>query len=355
MASASHSRWIIAGVLLVCIVAAWWVRRRPQQYPVAYVADRAATLWSSTAQVRQTVATLGYGERVAVVQRDGDEAQVRTDDGAHGWMDAHMLMDAAMWKQIADELTLARSLPVQAIGHTRSVSNVHLQAGRDAPRIFQFGRDVPVEVLQRKVLPVPKIVSQMPGGSAEEPAPDADAGKMEDWLLVLRAPEPGSPVATSQTSSQADSRSQSTGRDIPIAGWVLGRFISLDPPQPIPDYISSAGMRVVAWAVLNTVTDDGVAKPQYLVAGTRGGEGQPCDFTLLRVYTWSTARQRYETAYVESGLCGKMPITVSQTSEGTEFRFLEVDEGGAQRLYRMKQTSVRRVKASGEDRTRPGK
>jgi hypothetical protein len=339
MASAARSRWIIVSVLLVCIAVVWWIRTRPPQYPVAYVADRAATLWSSTAQVRQVVASLGYGERVAVVRRSGDEAEVRTDDGARGWIDAHMLMDAAMWKQVADLLATARGMPVQAIGRTRAISNVHLQAGRDAPRVFQLGRDVPVEVLQRKVLAAP----QTPGDGGEEAdTPDGDKPKMEDWLLILRTP-------------QGDSPAGAGGADTPIAGWVLGRFVGLDPPQPIPDYTSAAGMHVVAWAVLNTVPSDDGSKPQYLVAGTRGGEGQACDFTLLRVYTWSSARQRYETAYVESNLCGTMPIVVSQTSEGTEFRFPEIDEGGAQRVYRMKQTNVRRVKQAVQDRRPSGR
>ena len=344
MASPARSRWILAGVLLLCIAVAWWIRRRPQQqYPVAYVADRAATLWSSTAQVRQSVATLGYGERVTVLQKTADEAEVRADDGSHGWVDAHMLMDSAMWKQVADLLARARAMPGQAAGHTRSVSNVHLEAGRETPRIFQFGRDVSVVVLERKVLPAP----QTPADTSEESDnADGEKPKQEDWLLVLRAPQAG---------AQENPQTGSSGADTPIAGWVLGRFIALDPPQPIPDYASSAGMRLVAWTVLNTVPADGGLKPQYLVAGTRGGEGQPCDFTLLRVYTWSAARQRYETAYVESNLCGSLPIILRQTADGPEFRFAETDEGGAQRVYRMKQTSVRRIKQVDRDHLASGK
>ena len=38
--------------------------------------------------------------------------------------------------------------------------------------------------------------------------------------------------------------------------------------------------------------------------------GKACDFTMLRVYTWGSKRKRYETAYVESDLCGHLPIRV---------------------------------------------
>ena len=89
----------------------------------------------------------------------------------------------------------------------------------------------------------------------------------------------------------------------PVAGWVLARFVELDLPDPVKDYASSADLHVVAWFELNRVPDgSGGEVPQYLVAGSRGGEGGACDFTMLRVYTWSTARKRYETAYVESDL-----------------------------------------------------
>jgi hypothetical protein len=344
MASPARNRWIIAGILLVSITIVWWVRRKSPQYPVAYIADRSATLWSTTAQVRQPVATMGYGQRVAVIRKVGDEAEVRTDDGARGWLDARMLMDAAMWQQVADLLTRAKSMTVQAVGHTRALSNLHLQPGRDAPRVFQFGRDVPVAVLERKVLPVPQTGAE--AAAEDAGGPDQDKPKQEDWLLVMRArPE----------NSSGSSAASAAGADTPIAGWMLGRFVTLDPPQPIPDYTSSAAMRTVAWAVLNTVPGDGGAKPQYLVAGTRAGDALTCDFTMLRVFTWSTQRHRYETAYIEGNLCGMLPIAVAQTSGGPEFHFAEMGNGGVQRTYRMRQTSVRLVKAAELGRSNSGR
>jgi hypothetical protein len=146
----------------------------------------------------------------------------------------------------------------------------------------------------------------------------------------------GAPAASSQTSS--------TAPGVPIAGWVLARFIELEPPPPIPDYFNAAGIRVTAWVVLNTALDPSGPQPQYLVAGARGGEGQPCDFTLLRVYTWGASGQRYETAYVENNVCGRMPIRVSQSPAGVEFRFADPSQDGAERVYRMRQTTVRRVR-----------
>jgi hypothetical protein len=70
---------------------------------------------------------------------------------------------------------------------------------------------------------------------------------------------------------------------------------------------------------------------------------------MLRVYTWSTARKRYETAYIESDLCGHLPIEVSQSPSGPEFHFANAGNTPAERMYVMRQTVVHRVsnKSSG--------
>ncbi len=72
---------------------------------------------------------------------------------------------------------------------------------------------------------------------------------------------------------------------MPIAGWVVARFIELDLPDAVREGVTSANLRPLAWFELNRVSDPSGDKPQYLVAAARGPEGQACDFTALRVYT----------------------------------------------------------------------
>jgi hypothetical protein len=105
----------------------------------------------------------------------------------------------------------------------------------------------------------------------------------------------------------------------------------------------------VAWAQLDTVPDPTGEKPQYVVAATKGGEGQPCDFTSVRVYTWGARRKQYETSFVGNNLCGRLPVRVSQTPAGPEFRFY--DEENAEHAYRLMQTVVRRIAPPGAGRT----
>jgi hypothetical protein len=126
--------------------------------------------------------------------------------------------------------------------------------------------------------------------------------------------------------------------------------VELDPPHPVGDYTSAAGRRVVAWVQLNTVPDPSGEKPQYVVAAAKGAEGQPCDFTSIRVYTWGVRRMQYETSYADNKLCGRLPLRVSQTPTGPEFRFY--DEKNAEHAYRLMETVVRRIGPPGTARSK---
>ncbi len=362
-----RGRGFIPIVLILAALLYWKLHPgSPKVISVGYVGDQVAILWNTLAQVREPVGEVHYGDRLEVIRVEGPAMQVRTPSGTIGWMqDSRQIMDTDLWGKSASLLERARTLPVQARGRTKTLSNVRVEPGRDGKRIFQFGRGTRVLILKRAVADVP----QGPEGNSQEEKTTASAeegkSKQEDWLLVLRAVNPttngyGVPSsvnglaeakpATSDSVSGGPVLTQSgsaavSGPAGPVAGWVLARFIELDLPDPVKDYASSADLHVVAWFELNRVPDgSGGETPQYLVAGSHGGEGGPCDFTMLRVYTWGMSRKRYETAFVESNLCGMLPIHVSSGAKGPEFQFPDVNEGGADRKYVMTQTSVRRVK-----------
>jgi hypothetical protein len=154
---------------------------------------------------------------------------------------------------------------------------------------------------------------------------------------------------TSRVAEAASNTTQPGEQTIPIAGWVIARFVELDLPDPVAEGTSSANVRPIAWFELNRVSDATGDHPQYLVAGTRGGEAQPCDFTTMRVYTWNPKRTRYETAFIENDLCGALPIRVAKDAKGEpEFLFREMDGRHEERTYRLMQTVVRRIREPGE-------
>ncbi len=100
-----------------------------------------------------------------------------------------------------------------------------------------------------------------------------------------------------------------------------------------------------AGAQLNTVPDPKGDKPQYVVAAAKGGEGQACDFTSIRVYTWGAARMRYETSFADNNVCGRLPVRVTQAPAGPEFRFN--DPKNVEHAYRLMRTVVRRIGPAG--------
>lgn len=321
----------------------------------AYVGDRNVTLWSSLAQVREPVATLHYGERVEIMERQNDQARVRSSTGSLGWTEQRNLMDSALWHQARELAERALSIPVQARATCDKLTNVHVEPGRTAPRTYQFRSGTPLEVLGRGVADYTRGGPEEGGGPAPSGAPPAPAEtRHEDWALV-RAHE------------------DLTGE---IAGWVLRRFVKYEIPPELLDY--STQFRFVAWFELSSVpagesalppksaargparqapgppesarpapTEAPTEKPQFLVAGIQGPEGQPCDFTLIRVYTWGAQRRRYETAYVESNLCGSLPIRAEPAgAAGPNATFAFTNRGRAgeeHREYTMHQTSVHRT------------
>jgi hypothetical protein len=319
-------------VLLVVAGAAYFrLRHAPAPLEIAYAANRQVTLQSTTAQVREPITTVSYGDRLEVLQRFQDQVNVRTTTGLTGWVNERDLLSTDVWQKAADLGKRTSSLPIQARGHTKALTNLRIDAGRDGIRLRQLNKNIPLQIFERRAVEVPTSGA---AAASEEQASEPTQARKEDWWLV---------------------RAQTSEKDS-VSGWILGHFIELDVPQPLPDYASSAGMRIVSWSELNKVVDaSGKAKPQYLLLGAHGPEGQPCDFSTLRVYTWGKKRQRYETAYVESGVCGKLPVEVkdsTQTGE-TKFSFTDLSNGApAQRDYVMRQTIVRRVKQAGETKPR---
>jgi hypothetical protein len=361
-----RSRGFIPIALILGALLYWKLHPgSPKVISVGYVADRVVILWNTLAQVRESVGEVHYGDRVEVVRVEGSAVQVRMPSGTIGWMrDSRQMMGSDLWAKSASLLESARTQPVQARGRTKTLSNVRVEPGRDAKRIFQFGRGTPVLILKRAVADASQGTEENPPGQKTSAA-EEQKSKQEDWLLVLRAidsPAGGDGISSSGKGPAVLKRATSdlvsggpvlaqTGPaalSAPaglVAGWVLARFVELDLPGPVKDLASSAGLHVVAWFELNRVPDgSGGEAPQYLVAGSRGGEGQACDFTMLRVYTWGTKRNRYETAYVESNLCGRLPILISSGAKGPGFQFPDVDQGGSERSYVMNQTTVRRVR-----------
>jgi hypothetical protein len=343
---------ILILVFLLLGVAYWLLRpSAPPAREQAYVFERKATVWNRLATVREPAGSLRYGERVGIIETKqwsgADYFLVLAPGGATGWVDARQLMPAELWQRAHANLEKSKAMPLQAAGKTKVLTNLRVEAGRAAPRSFQLGRDMPVEILARAVVDRPTEESSAAKKSEEQAGEQTAGPRREDWLLVRTHDEDAGD----------------------LAGWVLGRFIELNLPAPLRDY--AAGQRFIAWFELNRVPASpkelsaeeraGTGEPskqtptlaQYLAAAVTGGESQPCDFTRLRFYSWNASRRRYETAYIESNFCGRLPIRVTPIPAGANlekseasFSFTALGKSGEEiREYRMKQNVVRRLRA----------
>jgi hypothetical protein len=186
-------------------------------------------------------------------------------------------------------------------------------------------------------------------GSSVRRKRSCSSGHKKRRLFLVRGIATRPPGDSSVTRASETTTTQPGDQSVPIAGWVIARFLELDLPDPVRDETNSANIRPVAWFELNRVSDPAGDKVQYLVAGAKGSEGQACDFTTTRVYTWNVRKERYETAFIENDLCGALPILVGKSPKGEpEFRFRAMDGNKDERVYRLMQTVVRRIREDGQ-------
>jgi hypothetical protein len=336
-------RLLIAVPLLALVaLAAWMLRPKHETLGEAFVSEKLAPMLSGIAQVREQVGVLHYGERVDVIGKRNDYVKIRTNAGTVGWVESRQLMEPGLWQRSIKLLDQTRGMLVQARGRTKVSTNLRVQPGRTEPRLYQFGRNVPVEIIGRAVADWAQVTDEK--DNSNEP----QETKKEDWFLI-RGVATRPPGEASARAAETSNTTQPGDQTVPIAGWVVARFVEFDLPEPVREGASSANLRPLAWFELNRVSDPAGDKPQYLLAASRGPEGQVCDFTALRVYTWYGKRSRYETAFIENNLCGQLPVRLGKgPKDEPEFRFHVMDGNKDERVYRLNQTVVRRIRVPGE-------
>ncbi len=284
----------------------YWFVYRPAHTPpleVAYILPDSVDVVDTPAEVRINLGSLKSGDRVEVLKRTRNWAQIRTAENINGWVENTDLLDAQTYQGGQKLLHELSNIPVQAEGHTGGAVNLHLDPSRDAAELTQLPQDLKVDIFGRRLM-------ERPGSEGQ-----SDAEKQRDaWYLI-----------------RAHSR----------AGWVLGKFIDLDIPDGLSSY--AQGTNLVSWIVLKTVDDDGQAVPEYLAADRTGS--QDVDFSHIRVFTWWVKDHKYVTAFVESNLKGYFPTRVKEIDDIPYFRLRLMDDHGQkfQRVYGLFDTITRPV------------
>jgi len=288
-----------AGIVGYRYFAAW--RKPGFATEAAYVLPSSLEVVDAPGEIRLGVESVKAGDRVQVLGQAGSWKKVKLADGRTGWVEGKDILDSRAFEASQKLLKSLERLPVQAQGHAPQAINLRFEASRDSISLAQLPNNQKLDVFGRKVVKRPS----QPDQPSSPPVKEA-------WYLV-----------------RADQR----------AGWVLGRSVSLDIPEPLGAYAQSSNL--VAWVVLNDVRDEGRQVAQYLAADRTGN--QDADFTHIRVFTWWTKNHQYVTSYAESGLQGYFPLRVEHTGNVPHFRLNLVDQGGnqIQKVYGLFDTIVR--------------
>ena len=252
------------------------------------VSDR-ASVRARNSSTSRTLQVLAAGEKVDVLEHDGNWYRIRHDDQLEGWMEETTLVTSAMQARVQEMVAASRHLTPQNTAVLRESANFRIEPGRSTPVIRRLDRGNSVEVLDRVTTPRP--------GSNES----------DVWLKVRTSPTE--------------------------IGWVYSGLVEFDTPAGIAPY--TEGYAYPAVKVLQQVQDSITGTVDtYVVAERKQAHDPNIDFEGIRVFTWNMRMHRYETAFRTKGLRGVYPLEVGQEEGNVTFHVNELSSDGSTKTRR---------------------
>ncbi len=313
------SRLLYAACLLVLLgvvgLSAGCKRFQHEQHDSVYVAARQVYLHDRVAAVSERVALVTNGQKLEVLEHNRRFFKVKTEKGEIGWIEERAVIDGKTFQEFAKLAEDHKEDPRASTAMLRDDLYMHIAPGRQSEHFYLLPENAKVELLARASKPrvtssgvvrVPSTRASKPAGSkqgkSKTAAPGAEEAEalpppvMEDWWLA---------------------RDQQ-GR----VGWLLASRLDVDVPDEIAQY--GENQRFIGSWLLTKVNDPGADTPadhqvpEYLVVMAPYKSGMPFDFDQVRVFTWSTRRHRYETAFRLRPIQGFLPVhvTTMQTPRG---------------------------------------
>jgi len=332
---ASSSVLLLAGIAIALLTSCSGGSSGTGDY--VYVAANEATLRDRVATIYNKTGQVHNGERLQVLERMQNKrfVRVRTPQGQEGWLQERYLADQQTFDEFQSMAEQCKNAPSQGSATVEQQVKVHVEPGRKTGFLYILDEKQKVELLERRpidrnapVLTARDDKSKDTDDSSDDETPGSSQPAIwEDWWLV---------------------RDQQRR-----AGWVLGRALYLDVPEDVAQY--AEGQRIVAAFPLDEVEDQGKKVGEYLLLFTEPKDGASYDFDQIRVFSWNMRRHRYETAYRERNLEGKLPVVLGSQEfdkEGTlrTFALHLKEEGGEMReqVYKFKSPMVHKVYAPGQ-------
>lgn len=329
----SRMRWR-AGFIAVCaagLLAS--CSQGPERQPAlgeAYAGPLTLQVREALVARAKAVDTLKHGERVELLGRRRSFYRIRTERGREGWVDGRQLLPAEEMEALRRLAQRAAESPTQGAATVLDSLNVHTAPYRQAPSFRQIAPEERVDVIvyervERKPYAPPVLLKQSstPGASravargkkkpeAEPLAKPPVPAVPSDWLEMSRTArveeKPAEPAPAVPVDEWALVRCKDGS-----AGWVLARMLYMAIPDDVAQYAERA--RIAAYFPIGAVKVKGAEKPVWLWAA-QSQRNAPYDFDSLRIFVWSTKRSRWETAFIERGLKGHLPLELRKTGAG---------------------------------------
>jgi hypothetical protein len=344
-------RWITVlplGAALALLVSCGGPDRDPS-IGEAYVGPATAGIRSDLSLRSNEVATGHHGEKVEILAKRRRMIKVRNSAGVEGWIDSRQLLSSEEMEEFQRLNTRARAVQSQGKAIADDALNVHTVPNRQSPSVFQLEAKVPVDVVAgtraakvnfesrlklRSLAPPVRPPSKKKAAPAPEfppPPPGPPPALVANWLELSGNPQLRPLLASSPRKTAARPAEPPAVEDWLLvrdpkgrAGWVLTRLVFMTVPDEVAQYAERA--RIVAFFPLpHSEVREG--KPAWLWATVRH-LGEDYQFDSVRLFSYSTRRKRYETAFIERDLQGYMPLQVSASATGSRFSYVFESEPG---------------------------
>ncbi|MBE7541170.1 MAG: SH3 domain-containing protein [Solibacteraceae bacterium] len=345
----------------------------------AFVGPARLQLRAALVSGAETVAQLEHGDRVEIVGRRRRFLRVRTNDGAEGWLDSSQLLGPHEMDELRQLAARAAQHPSQGSATVFDLLNVHTAPNRQAPSFFQLTPDIRAAVITHQRAPrvpfdPPRFLQELfrPSPAAARarkpkkqpeippPPPGPPPALPKDWISLSHGapalktlpppkPKPAPPPPSGPTLESWTLVRAADGR----TGWVLASLLYLAIPEEVAQYAERA--RITSYHPLGQVAArSGELKTVWLWT-TLSARNVDYHFDNLRVFTWNTRRQRYETAHIERNIKGYLPLRlhgVENSASGWDV-LIENRAGALERVHYLWDGSRVRI-SSREPASLPG-